>query len=596
MDQISLTADRLILDTSNARKMRDKDSLASLKASILAHGIIQPIAVRPPEPSERDLQGQLYRVAAGGRRYSAVVELIAEGKIEPTFEIPALVKDVDDDTADEMSLAENILRREMRPVDEFKAFSRLAEAGASADEIALRFGQSVRFVRGRMALGKLHPSILDALDTEVIGFEAAAAYTIEADTERQIEVFNRLDQWDRRNAMTVKRALSGNGLRASSQVVTFVGLDRYVEAGGKVVADLFSEETFITNPEIVEQLKLSRIEEVRADLIADGWSFVKTTEELSCNVWELRTLTPDETSLSEEDTARMDELSAILDQYAEADPEELDEDEEYQRLQDEYESFEKRAVGTYSAERKAQSGVVIRTDGTFSMSYGIIEPGAKAGAGTAEGEEKKTADPLKIPAPVLEQMGDAATLALQDAIVVNPDLALAFLAASLETGDDNITGIKRPCRVKIERVGMREYGAGDKQHRSFWEAFQHYAALSPDDLKQALAEMTAKAADLTEKWFTQHWIKEDQRPAARREALDAFDASPGFHFDRDAFFAGVKKPLIAAAFKEMTGQDLKDGKKADMAALASDAAKKTGWLPEGLRTARYKLQKPGKKK
>lgn len=72
MEQLSLTADRIVLDRSNARKMRDKDSLASLKASILEHGIIQAITVRPPEADDGDLEGDRYRVFAGARRHAAI--------------------------------------------------------------------------------------------------------------------------------------------------------------------------------------------------------------------------------------------------------------------------------------------------------------------------------------------------------------------------------------------------------------------------------------------------------------------------------------------------------------------------------------------
>lgn len=581
MDQISLTADRLILDTSNARKMRDKDSLASLKASILAHGIIQPIAVRPPEPSERDLQGQLYRVAAGGRRYSAVVELIAEGKIEPTFEIPALVKDVDDDTADEMSLAENILRRAMRPVDEFKAFSRLADEGATADEIALRFGQTLRFVHGRMALGRLHPDLLAMLDAEQLRLEAAMAFTVEPDIERQIAIYNVLDQWGKNNARTIRQALTSGGLLSTSSAAAFIGETRYIMAGGKIAHDLFEDHSYWTSVDVIEDLKAKRVEEVKRELIEDGWSFVKTVEELPCNYWEVRNISPEIDVLTPEQKARVEELSALLEQFDE------DGDDDEYRVMDE-ELDELRSIRrAYSEKQKSNSGVLIRTDQSYTIEYGILLPGSKSSSSSSDKPEK---DPLAISAPVLSEMGKAATAALAEAVAAQPDKALAVLAALLELGPVTPYTQRRPGRLKIEPSGGYA-GAGYQSqtaNRPYFEAFAEYAAMTAADLKNALAKLVSQAVDISEEWGAG---KEH-----RKAALEAFSVDPTPHFDVEGYFKAARKPVIAAAFKEITGQELKDGKKGDMAAYAIDAAKKTGWLPEYLRTATYKPQKPGKKK
>lgn len=588
MNQIMLTIDRLALDPRNARKLRDKDSLESLKASILEHGIIQPIGVRPLDPADTDLAGNIYRVFAGGRRLLAISRLIEEKKLSPDFPIPALIRDVNDDAADEMSLAENILRRAMRPVDEFRAFSRLAEAGVTAEEIALRFGQTVRFVQGRMALGKLHPDILDALEREEIGLEAAMAYTIEPDQDRQSFVFDTLQGWQKGNARAIKQMFTGDGQRAESHLAKFIGEERYTAAGGKISADLFSNEVYWTSAEVIKKLKAERIEEIRTELLADGWSFVSTVEELLCNRWEVRRLSPEGSTLSAEDIERMDELTNALEEYAGQDEDDLSEDDldDHRRLTEEYEALERRAAA-FTAGQKAVAGVLIRTDHTYAAELGVVLPGAKAEA--SSGSEKKAADPMKIPAPVLEAMGDAATAALAEAIASKPDLALAFLAAVIEMGDDNTLGKGRPSRLKVERIG---YGQKLGDARTFEDAFKHYAGMGPDQLKAELAELAAKSADLTEKWFTQHWLEEAKRPAARRAALDALGASVLPHFDPDGFFAGVKKPFIAAAYKEMTGEELKDDKKADMAKAAAEAARKTGWLPKELRTASYRFVNP----
>ncbi|KQS95365.1 ParB/RepB/Spo0J family partition protein [Rhizobium sp. Leaf386] len=585
MEQLSLTTDRLVLDASNARRMRDKDSLASLKASILAHGIIQPIGVRPPAPADRDLEGDRYRVFAGGRRHAAVVELIFEGKLPASFELPALVKDVDDNGADEMSLAENILRRSMRPVDEFKAFSRLADEGATADDIALRFGQTLRFVQGRMALGRLHPVLLEMLDLEEIRFDTATAYTLEPNPERQLEIYNNLPGWQKTNAVYIKEAIAGTGTKSNGPIAKFIGETMYITAGGKITHDLFEDHSYWTSRDIIEKLKAEKIAKISMELLDAGWAWVQTAEELGDSVWYMDTLRPEETDIPAEVQQRLDEVQAALEEFDEVDIEELPEDEQerYRALDEEFDELNKVAIGVHSAEQRAASGVIIRTDRDYSIEYGKVPRKQTSSSSSSDKPEK---DPLAISAPVLSELGKAATTALAEAVEASPDKALAMLAALLELGPVTPYTHRRPGRLKIEPTGGYA-GAGYQSQtapRSYLEAFEQYSGMKAADLKKALAKLTAQVVDVSQEWSA--------GAEQRKAALEAFNVDPTPKFDVESFFKQARKPIIAAAYKEMTGQELKDGKKGDMAALAVDAAKKTGWLPEYLRTASYKPKTP----
>lgn len=81
-EQPKVPFDRLIRDdAANVRKKHSREAIVEMKASILAHDIIQPIAVRPPVTGDADLGGQLYRIFAGGRRWIALGELVQEGKL-----------------------------------------------------------------------------------------------------------------------------------------------------------------------------------------------------------------------------------------------------------------------------------------------------------------------------------------------------------------------------------------------------------------------------------------------------------------------------------------------------------------------------------
>ncbi len=463
MEQLSLTTDRLVLDASNARRMRDKDSLASLKASILAHGIIQPIGVRPPAPGDRDLEGDRYRVFAGGRRHAAVVELIFEGKLPASFELPALVKDVDDKGADEMSLAENILRRSMRPVDEFKAFSRLADEGATADDIALRFGQTLRFVQGRMALGRLHPVLLEMLDLEEIRFDTATAYTLEPNPERQLEIYNTLPGWQKTNAVYVKEAIAGTGTKSNGPVAEFIGETSYILAGGKIMHDLFEEHSYWTSRDIIEKLKAEKIAQIQLELLDAGWAWVQTAEDLGESIWYMDTLRPEETGLPPEAQRRLDEVQAALEEFDEVDIEELPEAEQdrYHSLDEEFDELSKAAKGVHSAEQRAASGVIIRTDRDYSIEYGKVP---RKQASSSSSSDKPEKDPLAISAPVLSELGKAATTALAEAVEASPDKALAMLAALLELGPVTPYTHRRPGRLKIEpTAGMPVQGTNHRR-------------------------------------------------------------------------------------------------------------------------------------
>ncbi|WP_245279823.1 ParB/RepB/Spo0J family partition protein [Rhizobium leguminosarum] len=565
--------------------MRDKDSLVSLKASILAHGIIQPITVRPPAAADRDLQGDRYQVFAGGRRLSAVTELIFEGKLPADYELPALVKEVDDNSADEMSLAENILRREMRPVDEFKAFSRLADEGVAADDIALRFGQSLRFVQGRMALGRLHPVLLEMLDLNEIDFRTASSYTLEPDPERQLEIYNNLPGWQKTSQSHIKEAIAGTGTKSNGGLAQFIGDTRYILAGGKVTHDLFEDHSFWISTDIVEKLRAERIEETKQELLAEGWAWVKTAEEVGNDVWYMETLRPEETGLPVEQKERMEEVQAQIGEFNEVDIDELPEDEQerYRLLEAELAEFTKLAKGQHSAEQRAGSGVIIRTDRDYSLDYGRVSPRRSNSSSSSSAKPEK--DPLAISAPTLSELGKTATTALAQAVEAQPDKALAMLAALLELGPTSPWQQHRPGRISVSAPGVTAGGyQGATAKRSFSAAFEEYSGMKPVDLKKALARLVAGAVDISQEWLSSN-------AEMRKATLETFGVDPTPHFDVDSFFTAARKPIIVAAYKEMTGTDLKDGKKGDMVAIAVDAAKKTGWLPEYLRTAIYTPKK-----
>ena len=129
---ITIPLNKLVPWAGNVRKTAGADTaLAELAASIAAHGLLQSLVVR------KDKRGK-FAVVAGRRRLLALTILAEEGRIETSMEIPCRILS-EDDAAAEISLAENAVREQMHPADEFEAFRELIDDGASIADVAARF-------------------------------------------------------------------------------------------------------------------------------------------------------------------------------------------------------------------------------------------------------------------------------------------------------------------------------------------------------------------------------------------------------------------------------------------------------------------------
>jgi ParB family transcriptional regulator, chromosome partitioning protein len=104
------------------RKTFDAESLGDLESSLASNGLLQPIAVRR--------MGDAYELIAGERRLRAATNL-------GWAEIPAIVKDLDDQSSLVMALVENLQRTDLNPIDEARGYQRLAdEFGYTHQQIA----------------------------------------------------------------------------------------------------------------------------------------------------------------------------------------------------------------------------------------------------------------------------------------------------------------------------------------------------------------------------------------------------------------------------------------------------------------------------
>src|SRR4051794_10066638 len=135
----NLQIDRIESNPRQPRMVFDEEALHELAASIREHGVLQPILVRP-------LGENRYQLVAGERRWRASREA-------GLTTIPALVEELDDDTALEISIIENLQREDLSPLEEATMFDRMVhEHGYSIRKLADKLGKDKGYLENRLRL------------------------------------------------------------------------------------------------------------------------------------------------------------------------------------------------------------------------------------------------------------------------------------------------------------------------------------------------------------------------------------------------------------------------------------------------------------
>ena len=125
-----ITLTDLVPSPDNVRKTGAANGIEELAASIAAHGLLQNLQVRKADSGK-------FEVVAGGRRLAALNLLAKRKAVAPDAPIPCHI--VEDGISEEISLAENAVREDMHPADQYEAFAKLHhQHGMNAEDIAAR--------------------------------------------------------------------------------------------------------------------------------------------------------------------------------------------------------------------------------------------------------------------------------------------------------------------------------------------------------------------------------------------------------------------------------------------------------------------------
>ena len=195
----------------NPRKHFDDTALDELAASIAARGVIQPIIVRPTAKGR-------FQLVAGERRWRAAQRA-------RMHEIPALVRELSDREVTALALIENLQREDLNPVEEARAYQRLADdEGMTQAEIARMVEKSRSHVANIQRLLGLPEAVLDLVEAgklsmgharALIGQDDAASLARKAVNDN-LSV-REIEKMVRKFAKQVKGGATADGARLSSQ-------------------------------------------------------------------------------------------------------------------------------------------------------------------------------------------------------------------------------------------------------------------------------------------------------------------------------------------------------------------------------------------
>jgi ParB family chromosome partitioning protein len=388
MQKITLASSRdipfnkLVLSQSNVRRVKAGISVDELAESIARRGLIQSLHVRPVLGEDGADTGT-FEVPAGGRRYRALELLVKQKRLAKTAPVPCIVSAADDSVLiDEVSLAENIERAPLHPLDQFRAFQAMREKGMTEEAIAAAFFVDAKVVKQRLRLVTVAPSLLEIYAEDGMTLEQLMAFTVSGDQARQEQVWEAVRNSWSKEPYQIRRMLTETAVRASDKRARYLGLEVYEAAGGFVLRDLFQQDDggWLQDPVLLERLVGEKLKTEAEAIASEGWKWIEVAVGFPYgHTIGLRELLGATIDLTDEERATRealrDEYDRLEAEYGEADdlPEEVD-----QRLGE-----IERALGAFDSRPmafdpdqvcRAGAFVSIDSDGSLLIERGFVRP------------------------------------------------------------------------------------------------------------------------------------------------------------------------------------------------------------------------------
>ncbi|SDF09501.1 ParB/RepB/Spo0J family partition protein, partial [Rhodospira trueperi] len=379
---------KLVLSQANVRRVKGGQSIEDLAEDIANRTLLQSLAVRPIRDEDGNETGS-YEVPAGGRRFRALQLLVKQKRLARTAPVPCIVRE--DGSGAEDSLAENVHREALHPLDQFRAFQTLQMGGLSIEDIAARFFVTPAVVRQRLRLADVSPRLLNLYAEGELTLEQLMAFTVTDDHARQEQAWETVSQhsWTRQ-PFTIRRLLTETAIPADDRRARFVGAEAYAAAGGIIMRDLFSEDDggWFQDMTILERLVGERLSALAGEIKAEGWAWVEAAPDFPYGHTNgMRALTgepsPRTDAEEHERHGLLAEIDRILGAYGEGEDLTHADERRVQEIEARLEVLDTRPV-VYDPVEMARAGVFvsIAMDGTAHIERGYVraedEPRADA--------------------------------------------------------------------------------------------------------------------------------------------------------------------------------------------------------------------------
>ena len=264
---------KLVLSQSNVRRVKTGVSIEELAEDIARRTLLQSLNVRPVLDADGHETG-MFEVPAGGRRFRALELLVKQKRMTKTQQVPCVIRT--EGLAEEDSLAENVHRADLHPLDQFRAFQTLRAKGLSEEEIAARFFVNPTVVKQRLKLAAVSEKLLDVYAEDGMTLEQLMAFTVTNDHALQEQVWESLARAYNKEPYYIRRQLTEGAVRAADKRAQFVGVNTYEAAGGAVMRDLFEHDDggWLQDPALLDRLVIEKLQAKAETLRAEGWKWI----------------------------------------------------------------------------------------------------------------------------------------------------------------------------------------------------------------------------------------------------------------------------------------------------------------------------------
>ncbi|MGH5584369.1 ParB/RepB/Spo0J family partition protein [Escherichia coli] len=596
-EEVSVPLASLIKSPLNVRTVPySAESVSELADSIKGVGLLQNLVVHA-------LPGDRHGVAAGGRRLAAL-NMLAERGIIPA-DWPVRVKVIPQELATAASMTENGHRRDMHPAEQIAGFRAMAQEGKTPAQIGYLLGYSPRHVQRMLKLADLAPVILDALAEDLITTEHCQALALENDTARQVQVFEAACQsgWGGKpEVQTIRRLVTESEVAvAGNSKFRFVGADAF--SPDELRTDLFSDDgDGYVDRVALDAALLEKLQAVAEHLReAEGWEWCAGRMEpvgfCREDAGTYRSLPEPEAVLTEAEEERLNELMARYDALE-------NQCEESDLLEAEMKLMRCMAkVRAWTPEMRAGSGVVVSWRyGNVCVQRGVqlrSEDDVADDAGrTEQVQEKASVEGISL--PLLTKMSSERTLAVQAALMQQPDKSLALLAWTLCLNVFGSGAYSKPAQISLEckHYSLTSDAPSGKEGAAFMAMMAEkarLAALLPGGWSRDMTTFLSLSQEVLLSLLSFctacsiHGVQTRECGHTPRSPLDTLESAIGFHMrdwwqpTKANFFGHLKKPQIIAALNEAglsgAARDAEKMKKGDAAEHAEFHMKDNRWVP-----------------